>query len=265
MDVLRPHRSPRRSRLKAELPRGALRPGRHRRARRAQLRPLATRRADQPQRGRRAARLHRARATRSCSGPGSRTPRRWPIRSPASFPRWPRRRARSARRRSATAARSAATSAPARPPVTRCRRSSSRMPRCASRASGVSGACPLGEFLLGVKRNALAPDELVVSVRMTPSRAPQTFMKVGPRNAMVISVCSLALEVDRERGEIRAAFGSAAPDRPSRHRPARRGRRASRARVAEAASPIDDVRGTAAYRRHALGVLTGRALERCLA
>jgi len=35
--------------------------------------------------------------------------------------------------------------------------------------------------------------------------------------------------------------------------------------VAEAASPIDDVRGTAAYRRHALRILTGRALERCFA
>ena len=34
--------------------------------------------------------------------------------------------------------------------------------------------------------------------------------------------------------------------------------------VAESASHIDDVRGTAAYRRHALRVLARRALDRCL-
>ena len=123
---------------------------------------------------------------------------------------------------------------------------------------------PLESFLVGPRTNALEPDELIVAVHVRASSGPQTFMKVGPRNAMVIAVCSLALAVDPERGEVRAAFGSASPvtrlvvgalsDTPSFPE-----------QVAAAASPIDDVRGTAAYRRHALRVLTERALERCLA
>jgi CO/xanthine dehydrogenase FAD-binding subunit len=121
---------------------------------------------------------------------------------------------------------------------------------------------PVEEFVTGPKRNALEPDELIVAVRL-PAPAPrQTFMKVGPRNAMVIAVVSLALLV--EDSEVRASFGSAGPvpglvtvplgehdELPER--------------VANAASPIDDVRGSARYRRHALRVLTERALERCLA
>jgi CO/xanthine dehydrogenase FAD-binding subunit len=124
-------------------------------------------------------------------------------------------------------------------------------------------AMPLCEFLVGPKRNAAAEDELITAVTVEPSGAPQTFMKVGPRNAMVIAVCSLAFVADREQGELRASFGSAGPvaglvvapldDAPS-----------FPDRVAEAATPIDDVRGTGAYRRHALRVLTARALERCL-
>jgi len=122
---------------------------------------------------------------------------------------------------------------------------------------------PLSEFLLGVKRTALEADELITAVRVAPSGGAQTFMKVGPRNAMVIAICSLAVVVDTDAGEVRAAFGSAAvtarlvtvPLADAATLPGR---------VAEAASPIDDVRGTAAYRRHALGVLAGRALERCL-
>jgi CO/xanthine dehydrogenase FAD-binding subunit len=89
-------------------------------------------------------------------------------------------------------------------------------------------------------------------------------MKIGPRNAMVIAVCSLALVADRERGELRAAFGSAAPGVPFVVAPLDDAA-AFPEQVAEAASPIDDVRGTAAYRRHALRVLTQRALDRCLA
>lgn len=123
---------------------------------------------------------------------------------------------------------------------------------------------PLTEFLVGPKRNALGEDELIVAAVLQPSGQPQTFMKVGPRNAMVIAVCSLALVVDRERGELRASFGSAGPVSGLVVAPIG----ASEGfpdRVAESARPIDDVRGTAAYRRHALRILTRRALQRCLA
>jgi CO/xanthine dehydrogenase FAD-binding subunit len=122
---------------------------------------------------------------------------------------------------------------------------------------------PLEEFLLGVKRNALAADELVTSVRLDPSGGAQTFMKVGPRNAMVIAICSLAVVVDAEAGEVRAAFGSAAVTAKRVSVPlADAGELADR--IAEAAAPIDDVRATAAYRRHALRILAARALDRCL-
>jgi CO/xanthine dehydrogenase FAD-binding subunit len=123
---------------------------------------------------------------------------------------------------------------------------------------------PVQEFLLGPKRNALEPDELVASVRVSPSGAPQTFMKVGPRNAMVIAVVSLTVLADRDRGELRASFGSAGPV-PGLVTALLDEHESFAEQVAAAASPIDDVRGTAAYRRHALRVLTARALERCLA
>ncbi len=131
-------------------------------------------------------------------------------------------------------------------------------------SAGGSRRLPLREFLVGPKRNALESGELIAAVWVRPSGAPQTFMKVGPRNAMVIAVCSLALAADREREEIRASFGSAGP--VAGLVTATLGEAAEfPERVAAAASPIDDVRGTAEYRRHALRVLTRRALERCLA
>ena len=139
---------------------------------------------------------------------------------------------------------------------------------------------PVAEFFLGPKRSALAPDELVAAVRLPAAGGPQQFAKIGPRNAMVIAVCSLALELDPVHRRVGTGIGSAGPT-PLVAGEAERflegvldaeGLWESRgplgepavARfaglVAAAARPIDDVRGSAAYRRHALGVLAGRAL-----
>lgn len=151
----------------------------------------------------------------------------------------------------------------------------------ASSAGGRSLA--IGDFLTGPKRTALAPDELITSVRLPAARGPQQFAKVGPRNAMVIAVCSFALALDLEAGAVGTAIGSAAPtvvrapeaeaflagvveeaggwESPPPLTDA--ARRRFGALVGAAASPIDDVRGSAAYRRHALGVLAERTLSWC--
>lgn len=122
---------------------------------------------------------------------------------------------------------------------------------------------PLERFLTGPKQNALLPDELILAVRVEPRDMRQTFMKVGPRNAMVIAVVSLCLAVDREADEIRVSYGSAGP-KPGLVRVGLDRVWELGELVARDASPIDDVRGTAAYRVHALKVLAGRALKRCL-
>jgi CO/xanthine dehydrogenase FAD-binding subunit len=119
---------------------------------------------------------------------------------------------------------------------------------------------PLVEFVTGVKRNALAPDELITAVVVKPSEAAQTFMKIGPRNAMVIAVVSLAVAAG---DELRASFGSASA-RPVLVRAPRADSDTFAEQVVAAASPIEDVRGSERYRRHALRVLTERALKRVL-
>jgi CO/xanthine dehydrogenase FAD-binding subunit len=134
---------------------------------------------------------------------------------------------------------------------------------------------PVEEFVTGPKRNVLADDELIAAFVVPKAPGPQQFSKVGTRNAMVIAVCSFALEL--REWSVGTCIGSAAPT------PVRAPEAEAFARdaldwdgasavgedvlvrfgelVAGAASPIDDVRGTSAYRRHALSVLARRSLK----
>jgi CO/xanthine dehydrogenase FAD-binding subunit len=139
---------------------------------------------------------------------------------------------------------------------------------------------PVDDFYLGPKRSALAPDELIRAVRIPAGSGPCQFAKVGTRNAMVIAVCSFAVALHPTTGSVRTGIGSAAPT-PLRALAAEAflagelgsaGHWESRGElppvvaarfgqlVAEAAAPIDDVRGTARYRRQALAVLARRTL-----
>jgi len=139
---------------------------------------------------------------------------------------------------------------------------------------------PVGEFVTGPKRNGLRDDELIAGFRVAAADGPQQFAKIGTRNAMVIAVCSFALSISPGRRGVATCIGSAGPT-PIRASEAeefiagvldehelwsRKARIPDTALasfgelVTKAARPIDDVRGTARYRRHALGVLARRTL-----
>ncbi len=139
---------------------------------------------------------------------------------------------------------------------------------------------PIGDFFLGPKRSVLQPDELIAAVFIPPATGPQLFAKVGTRNAMVIAVCSFAIALHPDRRAVGTGIGSAGPV-PLRASAAEaflngvldegnhwqsRGTLADSVvsrfadLVGQAAQPIGDVRGSAAYRVHALRVLSRRML-----
>lgn len=150
-------------------------------------------------------------------------------------------------------------------------------------ASAARGARRLRwhEFLVGPKRTALQPDELIIGARWSLYRGPGSFSKVGTRNAMVIAVIGLCLVMDEDRRMVRVALGSVGPtilrapeaeklaaqaldragmwDEPAGQLPDDVYEEFGQ-RVAAAARPIDDIRGTAQYRRHACAVLARRSL-----
>ncbi len=132
----------------------------------------------------------------------------------------------------------------------------------------------VADFFTGVKRNVLEPDELIAAVHVPVTRGPQQFAKVGTRNAMVIAVATFGLALDPDARRVGTGIGSAAPT--PRRAPAAEEHLAAELDwdgrapldpvalrrfgelVSGAADPIDDVRGSAAYRRHALAVLAVR-------
>ncbi|MET4922213.1 xanthine dehydrogenase family protein subunit M [Streptomyces sp. PSRA5] len=139
---------------------------------------------------------------------------------------------------------------------------------------------PVEEFYTGVKRNALAPDELIKSVLIKKASGPQQFSKVGTRNAMVIAVCAFGIALHPDSRTVKTGIGSAAPT-PLRARAAEDFLNAALEEggfwdngkvitpsiakqfadlASGACNPIDDVRGTAKYRRHAVGIMARRTL-----
>jgi CO/xanthine dehydrogenase FAD-binding subunit len=136
---------------------------------------------------------------------------------------------------------------------------------------------PVAQFVTGPKRTCIEPDELIAAFVLPAAAGPQQFAKVGTRNAMVIAVCSVALALWPERRRVAACVGSAGPTPIEATEAedfiagaldwdggapipdealARFGEL-----VGAAARPIDDVRGTARYRSHAVGVLARRTLQ----
>jgi CO/xanthine dehydrogenase FAD-binding subunit len=143
---------------------------------------------------------------------------------------------------------------------------------------------PFAEYMLGPKKPALQLGELVVAARWRDPGPAQAFLKIGTRNAMVIAVANVAMVVDRVRRRVGVGLGSVGPTiiraRESEtfaaglldehgwenaFRPDESARTHFGALVAQAAKPIDDVRGSARYRNHALAVMAGRALDRTCA
>ena len=136
---------------------------------------------------------------------------------------------------------------------------------------------PVAEFVTGPKGNTLEPHELIAAFHVPEAAGPQQYAKIGPRNAMVIAVCAVGLALHPEQERVGICLGSAAPT-PVRCREAEEFiegvlewgsseeiGEAALERFGElaqmAADPIGDVRGTAAYRAHAVGVLARRTLK----
>jgi CO/xanthine dehydrogenase FAD-binding subunit len=138
----------------------------------------------------------------------------------------------------------------------------------------------LSDFFMAPGRTLIRPDEIMVSIDIERPREPAggAFLKLIRRATREITIVSAAvsLMLDRPGGSVttaRIALGSVAPVplRAIKAEELLRGERASGTLFAQAAAtaageavPIDDFRGSAAYRREMVEVLVRRALEQAL-
>lgn len=144
---------------------------------------------------------------------------------------------------------------------------------------------PVGQFVVGNRRTVRRPDELVTGV-LVPPQLPGTtvrsaFEKLGSRAYLVISIAMVAavVEVGADDTIARARVAVGACSEVARRLPALEAELVGRHAAETAASiidvarpehlaalqPIDDVRGTAEYRRGAALELVRRALTKVLA
>ncbi len=136
---------------------------------------------------------------------------------------------------------------------------------------------PITDFMLGVKRTALRPGELIESITMPLLVGRQGYSKVGVRNAMVIATASACVATDVPSRSVRIALGSVATTvirvpEAEEHVAANADwssqaldpdvAAVAGALAADASRPIDDHRSSATYRRHAVDVMVQRQLLR---
>ncbi len=137
---------------------------------------------------------------------------------------------------------------------------------------------PLARFIAGPRRTELAADEVLRAVvcPTPPGGMRSTFLKLGARRYLVISIAMVAVGLEIEGGIVKAArlaVGACSPvamrlpaaEARLANKPARGGLGAQ-LNIAdfEDLAPIDDVRASADYRRAAALTLTRRAVELCI-